>query len=459
MPMTEWQGVIGYIRRIPLLKKLFWVYFLLLIFEGALRKWIFPDYSAPLLLVRDPIAMLIIFEAYRANKWPERWSVIIGVLAIGFIALCVLQVVVGDNPWVAALYGLRSDLLPFPVAFIMAVNLDAEDLRRFGVCSLWLMLPEAALEVAQYIAPPSSILNVGAYKGAAQIGYVGEHVRASGTFSFVVGPASYGPMVGAFILNGLVQEKFAQKWLLWAAAFALILTIPVCGSRTLLVQSAAVVACAALAAFLGVSQLVKSLRILIPLLLVFSLATFLPVFSESSRNFGERIQGASAVEGKGSFERAIAHRTVVPLWLRLEETDFSSHPIGQGMGRGAAAIAKLQGKIEFTAGESEIDRSVFELGPFPGLAFTIFRFGLALLVLRKAITAAREGRPLALLFAPLVASSVALGVVEQPTEQGFMVMFLAFSLAALNFRRAARTVPVMRSPRPLRYSMPGRRSG
>ncbi len=40
----------------PLLKKLFWAYFLLLIFEGALRKWILPQFSAPLLLVRDPIA-------------------------------------------------------------------------------------------------------------------------------------------------------------------------------------------------------------------------------------------------------------------------------------------------------------------------------------------------------------------------------------------------------------------
>ena len=28
--------------KMPLLKKLFWLYFLLLIFEGALRKWVLP---------------------------------------------------------------------------------------------------------------------------------------------------------------------------------------------------------------------------------------------------------------------------------------------------------------------------------------------------------------------------------------------------------------------------------
>ena len=41
----------------PFLKKLFWAYFLLLIFEGALRKWVFPPLSGPLLLIRDPIGL------------------------------------------------------------------------------------------------------------------------------------------------------------------------------------------------------------------------------------------------------------------------------------------------------------------------------------------------------------------------------------------------------------------
>ena len=180
----------------PLLKKLFWLYFLLLIFEGALRKWVLPGLSAPLLLVRDPVAMLIIVEAYRKNKWPERWSVVIGGLTCALVGLCVLQVTLGDNSWIAAVYGLRSYLLPFPVAFIMGENLDAEDLRKFGVATLWIMLPLVALEAAQYLAPQGSFLNAGAYKGAQQIYYAGEHVRASGTFSFVAGPTFYNADCG-----------------------------------------------------------------------------------------------------------------------------------------------------------------------------------------------------------------------------------------------------------------------
>ncbi|MGA2569227.1 MAG: hypothetical protein ABSF23_01795 [Terracidiphilus sp.] len=462
MPLTEWQDTAGYFRRISPLKKLFWLYFLLLIFEGALRKWVFPEYSAPLLLVRDPIAMLIIVEAYRENKWPERWSLTVGILAVLLIGLCLLQVVMGNNPWIAALYGLRSYLLPFPVAFVMGENLDAEDLRKFGVCSMWLMLPETALETAQYLSPSNSYLNAGAYEGATQIGYAGAHARASGTFSFVVGPGSYGPMVAAFILYGLASDKFARKWLLWAAAFAVLISLPLTGSRSFLVSLGAVVASAGVAAAFGVSQFLKSLRIIFPLFAVFILASFLPVFSRSSKDLNERIQGGSMVEGGGSFQRAVAHRTVIPLETTILQTDFSSNPIGLGMGRGAAAVTKvLEGRIEFLAGENEIERAIIELGPFPGVAFTLFRFGLAGWVIFGAISRAREGESLALLFVPIMASAVTLGILEQPTGQGFMVMFLAFSLAALKPRAivASRAPASGRLGRPILSGGSARYSG
>ena len=40
------------------LKIAIWLYLLLWIFEGALRKWILPSLATPLLVVRDPIAIL-----------------------------------------------------------------------------------------------------------------------------------------------------------------------------------------------------------------------------------------------------------------------------------------------------------------------------------------------------------------------------------------------------------------
>ena len=49
------------------IKKLIWAYFLLLLFEGALRKWFLPGLSQGLLIIRDPIVIWIYFLAYQKN--------------------------------------------------------------------------------------------------------------------------------------------------------------------------------------------------------------------------------------------------------------------------------------------------------------------------------------------------------------------------------------------------------
>ena len=416
--------------KMPVLKKLFWLYFLLLIFEGALRKWVLPGFSAPLLLVRDPVAILIIIEAYRTNKWPERWSAVIGLLACALLGLCVWQMILGDNSWIAAVYGLRSYLLPFPVAFIMGENLDREDLRKFGAATLWFMLPLAALEAAQYLAPQGSILNAGAYKGAEQIYYVEEHVRASGTFSFVAGPTFYNAIVAALLFYGLMNKKFAKKWLLWAAVFALVLSVPVVGSRTLVAELAGVAVCAGIAATFGVSQFIKVVKIVVPLLAVYFLVSLLPVFSSATESLHARSTNAYSTEG--GMQHAMVQRTSGTIIYALNKTDYSSHPLGIGMGRGAAAVSALStGRVQFVAGEYEFIRELVELGPIPGIVFSLFRFLLALSLTFSAFKCAQRQEPLALLLVTPLFATLCFGTLEQPTDQGFMVICVAFTIAAI----------------------------
>jgi hypothetical protein len=424
----------------PLLKKLFWLYFLLLLFEGALRKWILPQYSAPLLLVRDPVALLIIWEAYRTRKWPKQWSAVVGILAAGMVALCFVQSIANENPWYVALYGLRSYLLPFPVAFIMGENLDRDDLRRFGLCTLWLLLPLTALEVAQYNAEPGSWLNAGAYAGGGQIDYAAGHLRASATFSFVTGPMLYVPLAAAFIFYGMAQARFATRWLLWAASCALILSIPVTGSRTLVFELAAILACVGVAALFGVSQFAKSLQITAALLLVSLLVSRLPVFSEATGTLFARFSQASQAEGTA--QQSLLLRVADPVTQTIKNSISESNWLGLGVGYGSNAIAKLlTGTQQFLAGESEFPRVIAEFGAPAGMAFMLFRWLLELMIIAKALSRVREHEPLAWLLVPLTFSTLTLGVLEQPTEQGFMVISVAFSLAALRMAPAAIELP------------------
>ena len=277
----------------------------------------------------------------------------------------------------------------------------------------------------------------------------------------MVGAASFAPIAAAFILYGLANERFAKKWLLWAATFALVISVPVMGSRTYVYLLGAVVACAGVAALCGVTEFLKSLRVIVPFIMVFALASLLPIFTESSKNLNKRFSEANQVEGGGqrNVRQALVNRSVTPMMTRFEESDFMSNPIGIGMGHGALAISKLlTGKPDFTAGEGEFDHVMTEFGPFSGLAFMLFRILLALMLLKEAVARAREGEPLALLLAPLMVSAVAFGTSENPTAGGFMVIYTAFSLAALKrpvvlFQSAPGLSRVLR---PARYSSPAR---
>src|SRR5438309_6196911 len=66
---------------------LIWTYLVLLIFEGSLRKWVVPEYSNPLLIIRDPVVILIYLLALRARVFPWNAYVIsltiIGILSFG----------------------------------------------------------------------------------------------------------------------------------------------------------------------------------------------------------------------------------------------------------------------------------------------------------------------------------------------------------------------------------------
>jgi len=421
-----------------MLKRLFWAYFLLLIFEGALRKWIVPQLSTPLLLVRDPLAILIIWEAYRTRKWPAQWSAVTATLAVGLLGLAVVQLVAVDTPWFAAAYGLRSYLLPFPVAFIMGENLDEEDLRKFGVWTLWLFLPLTGLEVLQYLSPANSFWNAGASEGATQLGYGGGHVRASATFSYVIGPTFYIPLAAAFIFYGVANPKFAKKWLLWAAAGALVLAIPITGSRSLVYELAALLVCVGMAAFFGVSQFVKSLQMIAILLIVSALVSQLPVFSDATDSLTQRFTDANQGEG-GSAEASILLRVVHPVTASIEYSIAQNDLLGIGLGHGANAISKLlTGSVNFLAGEDETARVINEFGWPSGIAFMLFRFLLSAMIVAKAFGRVRDGQPLAWLLVPVSFMTLALGGLDQPTVQGFMVITVAFSLAGL---KAAKTPP------------------
>ena len=107
-----------------------WAYLIVLIFEGALRKWILPGLSTPLLVVRDPIVVWILYLAYTKGLIkPNKYMT--GMVAIGLIGICTAMFAGHKNIYVA-IYGARILALHFPLIFVIGRVFNRSDVIKMG---------------------------------------------------------------------------------------------------------------------------------------------------------------------------------------------------------------------------------------------------------------------------------------------------------------------------------------
>src|SRR5205807_4629381 len=135
LPVADYSGMLRNIRR------LIYLYLFLLIIEGALRKWIVPQFSNPLLLVRDPVVLAIYFLAWHAHIFPRNsfilWLAIIGILS-WIVSIFVLDPYVPiSRILLVTAYGFSSNFLHLPLIFIFASVFYALDVLQFG---WWLLV-------------------------------------------------------------------------------------------------------------------------------------------------------------------------------------------------------------------------------------------------------------------------------------------------------------------------------
>ena len=136
------------------------MYFLLWIFEGALRKWILPSLATPLLIVRDPIAIYIILRAIYLNV---KFSKCLYVVCSSIFTLLGLAITLtfGHGNLFVGLYGARIMLLHFPLIFIIGSVFTKEDILKMGRVLLVVNILMTLIVYFQFISPQSAFINVG----------------------------------------------------------------------------------------------------------------------------------------------------------------------------------------------------------------------------------------------------------------------------------------------------------
>ena len=224
------------------LRTLIWCYFLLLLFEGAMRKWWFPGLSQGLLIVRDPIVIWIYFLAYTKGIFPFENKYIQRVFFWTIVAVA-FSVVINKAHVFTISYGARTNILHFPLIFVMGRILSRKGVLLFGRTFLFLALPMTWIVAEQFQADRDDILNVAAGGMGYQLETSGGKVRASGTFTFVSGIVFYYCFVMAFVIYGFLKKGVFPKWLLYLGASATFLAMVTAGSRAVIAESLQVVAC------------------------------------------------------------------------------------------------------------------------------------------------------------------------------------------------------------------------
>lgn len=435
-----------------------WCYFLLIIFEGVFRKWVFPTFSSPLLFLRDPILIAIYFLAVQ-NKWYVRNIGLAFLFALAFVTLFISLQFNPDRAAIA-LYGFRSNFFHLPLIFVIPRLFDKGDVLKVGRFLMIGALPMAVLMAMQFLAAPSAWLNAGAGQGATQIASALGRIRPAGTFSFIVGPVFYFGLTTAFLIYTYFHFAAKNKILLFASLSATLVAFVVSGSRGL-------AGTCLLALFLGLiamtavqpSNLRRTLTFFGCLGAIALGAAQFPFISDAYGVLTTRVSNANRSEGgaAGSLVLRVLSDFVRPIGV-AESVSWAGEGLGMGTIGGSAL---LTGNRAFSSGgesESEWSRHVIESGPVLGYAFIFFRIYLLVYLFRIALKSGRLGNSLPLVLLGSIAYALLLGQLGQSTIAAFIVFTSGMVLAACRETAANEATPAESKPEiaPLRTARPMR---
>jgi hypothetical protein len=426
------------------IRYLVWLYFWLLLVEGALRKWVLPDLSNPLLIIRDPVVLLIYLLSFRARVFPRNaWVVTLMVMGLLTTLATFFQLWDYFDPKVIAAvagYGVHANFFHLPLIFIIPRVLSFDDVKKIGWWTLVLLVPMTLLMIAQFRGAPDAWVNrTAGGEGEMLMSAMGK-VRAAGTFSFVIGVVAYFALATGFLVWAVLNGGVYKTWLLAVAGAALIVGLAVSGSRSAIGACAVVVALLLIVVFLRPDIVNRFGQILIAMVVLGFIVSRIPVFRE-----GASVMSTRFSEVAEATEQSIPQDLMSRVLSGFEDGLFvitKAPLLGYGLGIGTNAGAKfLTGRSVFLLSEAEWPRILNESGPIIGLAYILWRCALVFRIGWLAIKSVIMGNLLPLLllgssFLPMIS-----GQFGQPTILGFAVFTTGLALAAIKESPAVQSPP------------------
>jgi hypothetical protein len=423
-----------------LYKKAVWLFLILLIFEGALRKWFLPALSTPLLLVRDPIVIwLVVIGFYKG--WLKN-GYVISMMVVSTLSL-ITTLLFGHQDLIVALYGWRIFFFYFPFMFVISKILTTQDILKMGRFMLYISIPMTALIIAQFYLPQSAWVNLGIGGDLEGAGFQGalNYFRPSGTFSFISGFTSFQLLVGCFLFYYLFSNKTLERseqiksWLLWVALGCYLLSIPYSISRTHFYQTIGILMFVVVAG-LSIKKYQKKLlrNILLGIMLVAVIFTF-NLQGDGLNAFTTRLEKASASES-GAIQGTIMDRYLGSVG-RAFQLDMPFFGLGLGIGSNAGGVTSAYEKYKYFNADQEWSVILGENGLLFGFIIILIKLLLTWFILKKSYLLLKRNKNIfPWIFSSGVLMTLPLGnaMGNNVTFYGCLVLIVGFCLTFIKYQ-------------------------
>jgi hypothetical protein len=406
-----------------------WAYFMLLIFEGALRKWVLPALSQPLLIIRDPLALWLLLVA----NWRGLLSFniyIAGMIFLG-IAGVFTALLVGHGNFPVAVYGARILVLHFPIIFVIGRVFNREDVIKMGKMTLLISIPMAVLIALQFYSPQSAWVNKAVGGGDEGAGFAGtiDYFRPPATFSFTNGTTLFFGFVAPFVFYFWLNPKGVNKIILIGATLSLLSSIPLSISRALFFQVGISIVFTIMAISRKPEYIGKMIVVLVAGAISLAILSNVSYFKTATGAFTERFTGANETEG--GVKGVLGDRYLGGMLQGI--TGSADRPFwGLGLGIGTSVGGSLLLKqAGLQLGEDEWQRVIGEMGLLMGLSVIFLRLGICIKIASAAYRRLSSGDLLPWLLLSFCLLNVPQGQWGQPTSLGFGVLIGGLTLASL----------------------------
>lgn len=451
-----------------LFKKIIVVFFIYMILEGSIRKWIFPELYTQIYFVKDIVLIIIYIIALKYNLiFNSKFSRIVTFVVIiislwGFIGYFFSNLVF-EEKILFYIMGIRSYWLYLPLFLIITQLFNRDDLNKYIKLNLYIFLPYFLLVILQTYLPDSSILNAGYH------GMIMNPERPSAFFTYTTQNTFYYLFLfGCYCSYILSKQEILMREIIFFTFINLsliILLIFLKSRAPYFYVFAITLHCCFFLIFSDLNKKLKLKKIFLILFVTLISFQFSKVIFKDQYEYSKKrlntdtytkmslfMKSKDLAQSENEYKNLISENLILKFCKKnsslcriidefyivtaLEKSSF----YGEGIGAGSKMVTRYNNDLAFSLGESENKRLIMELG-YLGLMVFIFKIFIVIFLNLYALLKFRKKQKL--IYVPilsLVSFHLLISPLTYTTSFIQFIFWFLFGLLFLSFNEDNKSI-------------------